>query len=375
MKTSWIELNLGRLKENIRLVRAALGGKADLIFVVKSNAYGHGLKPVAESAAAAGVKWFAVVGMEEALDLREILPSANILLMGVADHSEVAEALRARIIITLVTEEQARTVGAEARARLATLACHVNFDTGMGRLGLAWDSAADTLERVMPRGGWSIAGCYSHFASAGSAEGSFAEQQFERFSSAVRMCQARGLGLPFRHMSNSAGFSRGPTWDLDAVRLGILMYGYGPRGTERAAARPFLQWKARVVQVKAVPEGFPVSYDSTYLTPAPTRLVTLGVGYADGYPRLLSNRGRVIIKGKSLPVVGRVTMNFIVVDLGADSDVREGDEAILIGEEGGQAVWADELAEICGTIPYEILTGIKSPLRAGWDTERNMVSP
>ena len=161
--------------------------------------------------------------------------------------------------------------------------------------------------------------------------------------------------------ANSAAFAGHPQWDLDGVRMGILSYGYGGRLMGlRTSTRPFLQWKTRVVQVKTVPAGFPVGYLSTHVTTATTRLATIDVGYSDGFSRLMSNKGCVLLGGCRAPVVGRVTMNFTTVDIGPQGGAREGDEVVLIGQQGSEAVWADELSRWCQTIPYEILTNIRS---------------
>ena len=174
-------------------------------------------------------------------------------------------------------------------------------------------------------------------------------------------CAANGLRVSYRHIANSAAFLAHPEWDLTAVRCGIIAYGYGARYEgARAPTKPFMQWKTRVIQVRHVPAGFPVSYLSTHVTQAPTVLATINVGYADGFARQLSNRGMVLLNGRRVPVVGRVTMNFTVLDAGSDSQVREGDEVVLMGEQGGESLWADELARWCKTIPYEILTSIRS---------------
>jgi alanine racemase len=249
-----------------------------------------------------------------------------------------------------------------------TLRCHAKVDTGMGRLGFAWEEAAAALARLVREGGLRVEGLCTHFASGGRAgPGSFAEEQARRFRAVAEQCAARGLAIPFRHIANSAAFLARPDWDLDGVRLGIVAYGYGNRQDRRAVrTRPFLQWKTRVVQVRRVPAGSPVGYSSTHVTPAATQLAVIDVGYSDGYARLLSNKGCVLVGGRRAPVVGRVTMNFTTVDVGPDATVRDGDEAVLIGTQGGASVWADELARQAQTIPYEILTGIRSrPLEAG----------
>ena len=182
-----------------------------------------------------------------------------------------------------------------------------------------------------------------------------AATQYERFAV---IADAHSTGL-FKHLSSSRAFLYHPEWDFDAVRIGIALFGYGTNEEGmRVRTRPILQWKSRVIQVKEVPAGTGVGYYGTYVTPGPTTLATIALGYADGYLRTLSNRADVLIGGKRRKVVGRVSMNWITVDVGQDGAVHPGDEVVLIGEQGGESIWADDLAKLCRTIPYEILTGI-----------------
>jgi alanine racemase len=204
-----------------------------------------------------------------------------------------------------------------------------------------------------------VTGLCSHFAAVEPKANDTAQAQFKRFEAASRQ-------LPrdvFRHISSSRAMLFHKEWDLDGVRPGIVLYGYGSSESGmRVRSQPVLQWKTSVVQVKAVPAGSKVGYYGTHTTQAPTRLATLAVGYADGYLRTLSNRGQVLIRGRRRKVVGRVSMNWLTVDVGDDQAVREGDEAVLLGEQGGEAIWADELARQCRTIAYEILTGINAAI-------------
>jgi alanine racemase len=275
------------------------------------------------------------------------------------------------------------------------------IDTGMGRLGFPWATAGEDVPRVARLPGLAVCGISSHFASAASADAAFTQLQAERIQRVVVGCEARGLRGLFKHISNSGGIQMGSCWDMDGVRPGILLYGYGGlRGTSvtsaagglsrgaasgngaatppRASApagglrevktRPFLHWRSRVLQVKTMGAGQPISYDGTYVTREDTRIGTVDVGYADGYSRSLSNRGRVLIRGRRYPVAGRVTMNFLMVDLGRTSDVQEGDIVTLLGTDGAEAIHADEMAGWRDTIAYEVLTSIRTD-------DRRILSP
>lgn len=356
---SWTELDLGKLAGNIARVKAAVSSSSEIIFVVKANAYGHGLKAVAECAWSSGLRWFAVAHFNEANALRAVLPEARILIVGAIDPATASGCAEGGFVPVLVSEEHGLAVSRQLGGRV--LECHAKVDTGMGRLGIAWQDAADVVARLRAEKNLNIAGICTHYASSDGDSRSFFDEQRRRFAGVLQGLCAKGIRPGFRHASNSGAVALEPDSDLDGVRPGIMIYGYGrSAGPRPVGVEPVLQWKTRVVQVKHVPAGFPVGYDSTFTTPSPTNLATVDVGYSDGYPRALSSRGTVLIGGRRCPVVGRVTMNLITVDAGADSSAGAGDEVVLIGRQGGEQIWADEIAGLCGTISYEILTGIRA---------------
>ena len=360
-RNAWIELDSEVMCRNILAIKSTLSGSAEIIQVVKANAYGHGLKVVSTKAFECGVRWFLVARMDEAMALRAVLPDVNILLLGAVWSSDVPELTNHRIIPVLICEEQAVQLAETARRSGKRLACHVKVDTGMGRFGIPWEGAPVLLSRLQRRGGLDIRGICMHFASAGKVGDSFAAVQASRFNQVVKGCRDCGLDNLFKHVANSAAFVAHPELDFDGVRVGILAYGYGgKRNDSRVHTNPLLQWKTRVLQVKQVPAGFPVGYLSTHITLEPTWLATIDVGYSDGLSRLMSNKGHVLVGGRRAKVVGRVTMNFTMVDVGPQGGVKSGDEVTLIGTQGNECLWADELARWCQTIPYEILTNIRS---------------
>jgi alanine racemase len=366
MPQTWTELDTGALEANIRALRAVLAPSVDVIFVVKSDAYGHGVADVVPASVRAGIRRFAVAHLDEALAVRGLAPDAAILILGPLEPEDVPEALAADIVPTLVDARGADAVADAARAAGGVLPCHVKIDTGMGRLGLPWETAPETIARLARRPELRLAGAYTHLASGDAPDRSATREQARRFDAVTDACRARGVTFPLRHMANSGAIERDADADLDAVRPGLLLYGYGlaRARADTAPARPVdvqpvLHWKARVIQVKDVPAGFAVSYAGSGVVKRPTRLATISVGYADGYPRALGNRGAVLLHGRRCPVVGWVTMNMLVVDTGPDGAVQAGDTAVLLGAEGGEAIWADTLAAWCGTIPYEIVTGIR----------------
>lgn len=360
-RNAWIELDRDVLGRNLGAIKERLGSTSEIIQVVKANAYGHGMTAVATKAYECGVRWFLVARLDEAVVLRAALPGARILLLGAVWASDISELRIHRIIPVLLSAAQARELAGAARREGIRLPCHVKIDTGMGRFGIPWEGAHELLSGLQHVGGLDLQGICMHFASAGKPGDLFTAVQIARFNQVVDGCRAAGLGPLFRHVANSAAFSSHPEMDFDGVRVGILAFGYGGRRTDsRVQTRPFLQWKTRVLQVKQVPAGFPVGYLSTHITPVPTWLATIDVGYSDGLSRLMSNKGHVLVGGRRAKVVGRVTMNFTMVDVGPQGGVNAGDEVVLVGTQGEESLWADELGRWCQTIPYEILTNIRS---------------
>ena len=359
MNHSWVEIDLNRLRDNLRALRAEVSGKTEIIFVVKANAYGHGLLPIAKTAAEEGVNWFATAYLDSAVALRSELSTANLLVLGRVAPEQIDLLLDHRITPIITDLAHGLELAAAARERGATLDAHLKVDTGMGRFGVQWNEVAQAVRELKQAGGLNLSGVCSHFAKVEPDNPVDAIDQAERFEAVLTHFPP----TVFKHLSSSRAALYFPEWDFDGIRQGIDLYGYGasdPKG--RFHMKPILQWKAQVAQVKSVPAGFSVGYYSTHTTEYPTQIATVAVGYADGYNRALSNRGDVLIGGRRCAVVGRVSMNWITVDVGPDAKVRAGDEVVLIGEQGEDAIWANELSSICRTIPYEILTSINALL-------------
>jgi alanine racemase len=363
VKSSCVDIHLDVFARNLGLLRDALGPATSLVLVVKADAYGHGLTPIARQAAAAGVTWFAVAYLHEALAVRAISPKAHIVILGAVEPADVPELVEQDILPIVVSEEHGRALAGAAQQAGVVLKAHVKVDTGMGRFGLAWEDAVATTERLARLPGLSITGMCTHFASVEPRKPALGPEQMERFRGITQDVQRRLREPLFRHASSSRAFQYCEDWDLDAVRPGIVAYGYGARERGmRVHTRPVLQWRTAVMQVKRVPAGFPVGYYSTHVTPAPTVLATIAGGYADGYHRALSNRGFALVRGRRRAVVGRVSMNWITLDCGPDREVEVGDEVVLLGEQGQESVWADDLARLGRTIAYEVLTSIHAGL-------------
>lgn len=361
MHTPWVEINLQALQRNVEVIRSAFPDRVEQVFVVKADAYGHGLAQVAQAAHEAGAHWFAVVSISEALCIREKLPDANVVILGVCSPEDVAILHRHRLVPIVANLAHGLAMADAARDLGIQLPVHLKVDTGMGRLGVLAEEVPHVLLTLMDAGGLEFTGICSHFAKVEPHDSSAAEMQAELFAETADFMEKELGREVFKYLSSSRAAFLFQQWDFDGVRPGIVLYGYGTALEEgRFKTEPVLQWKTRVAQVKHMPAGYPIGYYGTHVTERETNIATIAVGYADGYNRALSNKGEVLIRGQRHPVVGRVSMNWVSVDLGPDTEVAVGDEVVLIGEQGEDAIWADELAKICRTIPYEILTSINS---------------
>lgn len=359
MQSPSLSIDLNILEENIRSLSSGLSPETQVMFVVKSDAYGHGIGPVVRKAAACGVPWFAVAYFEEALEVRKAAADAEILVLGPIRPEEVPLALEQRITPTVVDLAHARSLGAAAAQRGQTLQAHIKVDTGMGRLGILEGAEMEELAPMLETEGLWISGICSHLATVDLKRPWLQEKQHTRFQQAFQRAEHTAGRRLMRHFCSSRGIQYYPDWDYDAVRPGILLYGYGCTDPAmRFHTRPLLQMRSRLMQVKRVPEGYPIGYYSSYRTTRETQIAVVGAGYADGYLRSLSNRGEAIVRGQRVPVVGRISMNWITLDIGPDLTCEAGDEVILLGEQSGEEIWADWLGRKAGTIAYEILTAI-----------------
>ncbi len=359
MYQSWVEIDLGQIRKNVNALRQAIPTEISILFVVKANAYGHGIVPISRAAAEAGIDWFAVAHLEEALRLRAVLPNVHLLVLGVLDPSDVGCAIQNRILPVIANRNHGEELAAEAKRLGITLKAHLKIDTGMGRIGVQWDEVESVGIAIKNASNIELTGVCSHFAAVDPDMPDAACEQTRKFNHALKF-------LPknlFRHISSSRATLYFPEWDFDGIRPGIVLYGYGasdPGG--RFYTRPILQWKTQIVQIKSVLANYSIGYLGTYKTDGPTRIATLAVGYADGYNRALSNCGDVLVHGRRCAVLGRVSMNWITIDLGPTLHAKIGDEVVLIGKQGNDTIWASELSALSRTIPYEILTSINASI-------------
>jgi alanine racemase len=360
LRPTAVEVSLASLTDNFAAIQAAVAPAA-VMPIVKANAYGHGLVAVARHLVALGAPSLGVAFLEEAVTLREAGVGVPILVMGGIFGDQVPVFLRHGLTLTASSVDKLRHIDETAGALGVTARVHLKIDTGMERIGVHYYSAQVLLERAAECRHCVVEGVYSHFANADAADLSSARRQLARFLDVLTWYDRHGVPMPVRHMANSGAVLQLPESHLDLVRPGILLYGVYPSAEvlRTIAVRPALSWKSRVVYFKVVQPGHPVSYGSTWQSDHPVRVVTVPVGYGDGYFRALSNVAQVAIHGKRYPVVGRVCMDQIMVNLEWDS-AYNGDEVVLIGGDGDNAITCEDLAEWAGTIPYEVLTSINT---------------
>ncbi|MCU0515292.1 MAG: alanine racemase [Oscillatoria sp. Prado101] len=361
---AWVEINLPAIASNVRQLKQLLSPKTQLMAVVKADAYGHGAVTVAQTALSAGASWLGVATIPEGIELREAGIQAPVLVLGATNTPEQIRAqVRWRLQPTLCTPQQA-LVFSETLDSLTVMPVHVKLDTGMSRLGVPWQQAAEFVGLVRRLPNLTIASIYSHFATADSPDPTGMQQQRARFQAAIGLLQAAGIPLPRLHFANSAATLTDPALHLDIVRVGLAIYGLYPAEhlKQRIDLQPVLQVKARVTQVKTLEAGTGVSYGHQFVADKEMRLAVVGIGYADGVPRNLSNKMNVLVRGQMVPQVGAITMDQMMLDVSSIPDLQVGEVVTLLGCDGAGLISAEDWAAKLGTISWEILCGFKHRL-------------
>jgi len=365
---SWIEINLSALRENFRTIRGLTRPKAGILAVVKADAYGHGLIPVARELIRMKVEALGVGTVEEGILIRTRIKEAVpiVVLLG-AQAEESPACFHYRLTPVVYSYPVAEKLHQEGLRRKRPLPVHLKVDTGMGRLGVPWKEFGGFLQHLRPLKGIVVTGLTSHFGRADEKGQRDNRLQWNRFKSALEQARQLGFSLSENHLANSAALLNDEKTHLDYVRPGILLYGSNPTGPltlkEGFDLKPVMTFKSRILQVKKIPAGVGVSYGGTYRTTRAEWLAVIAAGYANGYLRQLSNRAEVLIRGHRFPVTGRVCMNLTVVRIPAGLNCSPGEEAVLLGTQERERIPAEELARQAGTIPYEIfcLLGLLNP--------------
>jgi len=364
---TWIEVRKSCFQNNLKQFRKIVGSQRQIMAIVKSNAYGHGMLAVAKFCLSAGADWLGVVNLKEALLLRQAKIRAPIFILSYYPlSSDVKEAIRQNIDFPVYTLSQASFLAQEGQKVNKIVNIHVKIDTGASRIGVLPEQADDFIKKIKKFKHLNLQGIFTHYADSESKNQSYTNQQTQKFLKIIDQRQ-----IPLAHAACSATIINNPHTFFNMVRVGIGLYGLWPsKDTQRMANKksfsinlqPVLSWKTRIIQVKSLPAGVSIGYDCTFITRSKTKLAVLPVGYADGYDRRLSNCGSVLIRGISCPIRGRVCMNLIMVDVSRVAKVKAGDEAVLIGKQNNRIISADDIAKKIGTINYEVVTKINSDI-------------
>ena len=361
LRPVWAEINLGNFKRNLQAVRELVSPKEQILAVVKANAYGIGAVPASRAALEVpGVIGLAVATPEEAVELRDAGLDCTILVLGPVTRDAVRTLVELEVSMAVTSVAGLQDAEAAAKAAGKQAKVHIKVDTGMGRIGFrSGQELGEALEALANPGHIEIEGLFSHFAAA-DTDPDYTRMQLKRFEQAQKQVAAAGIKPRFTHLSNSAAILGLPEVYFNLVRPGIMIYGCYPDPSlaDKAKLYPVVSLKARISHVKQVEPGTAIGYGTTYTVSQPTRIATIPIGYADGYPRALSNKSSVLIKGKRYPIAGRICMDQSMIDLKGEQGIQTGDLVTLIGTDGDDAITLDEVAGLAGTIAHEILTGI-----------------
>jgi alanine racemase len=362
---AWVESDLTALTHNIKQLKNILSPQTELMAVVKADAYGHGAIAVSQTALSAGASWLGVATIPEGIELREAGIEAPILLLGATHTPEQVKAIAHwQLQPTICTAKQA-LIFSEVLATLDRyLPVHAKLDTGMSRLGTPWQEATEFVQLIEHLPNLKLASVYSHLATADSPDRTIMLQQQQRFEQTIDQIKTSGIKPSSLHLANSAAALTDPNLHYDLVRVGLATYGLypAPHLQDVVNLRPVMQVKARVTQVKTIVAGTGVSYGYQFIADQSTQIAVVGVGYADGIPRNLSNKMQALIRGKIVQQVGAVTMDQLMLDVTDIPDLEVGEVVTLLGKDGKHQITADDWAATLGTISWEILCGFKHRL-------------
>ncbi|MDY0374389.1 MAG: alanine racemase [Desulfobacterium sp.] len=366
----WRQIDLNAISHNIKALKSLTRDGTAFMAVVKADAYGHGAVKVSKKALESGATHLGVARVHEALELRKAGISAPILVFGYILEPEVDKLMDLGITATVSDLETAAMLSERAVARSTTLKAHLKVDTGMGRLGILPDSrradsnkgsALDEAAAIAALAGLELEGIYTHFSAADSKDKSYSLYQLRTFLEFIQALKDRGIGFPMVHGANSAALIELAQTHFTMVRAGIAMYGLTPSGEvdiEHLNLKPAMEIRSIVSSVKEVPASFKVSYGMTYETRKKSVIAAVPIGYADGFSRLFSSRGEMIVRGRRAAIAGRVCMDQTLIDVGEIPGVIPGDSVVILGDQGGQSITADQMAKTLGTINYEVVSSL-----------------
>jgi alanine racemase len=361
LRKTWAEVDIAKLIKNIEEVKRLTHPNALVTAVVKANGYGHGATKIAKVFLEHGADRLAVAILDEAIELREAGYSVPILILGYTPTEQLNEVVFYDLEQTVFSFETAQTISKLATAQKKHANIHIKVDTGMGRIGFETnENTIETIKNIAALPNIVIEGIFTHFAVADSTDKSYTNEQFKSFEAFYKQLSEQGIQIPIKHCANSAAIIDLPEYHLDMVRAGIMLYSVTPTKDmlRETHLEQVMTLKTKIAYLKTIEPSESISYGRTFIAHRKTTIATLPIGYADGYPRGLSNKGSVLVNGKRAPIVGRICMDQCMIDVTDIFDVNVGDEVVLFGQQGDKFITIDELATTLGTINHEIICGI-----------------
>ncbi len=354
---AWAEIDLRIISGNVKKIKKQIGERSEFMAVVKADAYGHGAVEISKTVLEHGATWLGVATVQEGIELRDAGIDAPILVLAPIPKETICDAIYHGLRMTVYTREMLDCICQEANKQKKEAKIHVKVDTGMGRIGIEPEHALDFIAAAKECKGVSVEGLFTHFATADEEDKTFAKRQFDVFLKVKESLSQAGFKIPLYHAANSAAIIELPGVSFDMVRTGIALYGLYPSPyiNRSIGLEPALQFKTRVIHKRCASKGTSISYGATYVAQEQCCILTLSVGYADGFSRALSNCGSVLIKGKRYPIVGRVCMDQCMVKAPFHNSINVEDEVVLIGAQDDESITADEVAGLVGTINYEVV--------------------
>jgi alanine racemase len=364
LRPAWVEIDLGRLRRNLQLIRRDLPHKVKLLAVLKDEAYGHGALDVVRIALEEGASFLGLSTLEEAMSLRDAGITAPMLLLGERQEAELPWCVAHDLTVCVNEPNTARQLARAAATAGKRVPVHVKIHTGMSRYGVRWDEALSLIELICSEKALLLEGAMTHFAQSDEADKAFALLQMSRFDEVMRGLAGRRIALKYQHLCNSGGFLDLPRAHRDMVRVGILMYGVFPSTVCRRipGIEPVMSVKARIAAIQKIRPGEVVGYGMRYTAPSPRRVAVLPIGYGDGFPRV-RNQGGAIIRGKRAPLVGGIAMDAIMVDITDIPEAQMWDEAVIMGRQGSEEISVHDMAKLKNSVSYDVLTSWRLRLR------------
>lgn len=359
MRPVWAEVDLDAIAQNLKEVRRIIPKDTKVMAIVKANAYGHGAVQVAQKAIEAGADYLGVALLMEAVQLRKHGISSPILILGYTPEADYPAVVQNSITQTIFSYDQAELLSRSAQELKRQAKIHIKVDTGMGRIGFQpTEESIQEIKAIAELPGLKIEGIFTHMANADAKDKTYSHLQLNKFLWFCSEVEKAGIKPALRHVANSAAIIDLPDAHLDLVRPGIMLYGLYPSNEvdkSKVNLCPAMSLKTKIIHLKEVAAGTSIGYGCTYTATRPTRIATLPLGYADGYTRLLSNKGIVLVRGQKVPVVGRVCMDQLMIDVSGVKNAAVGDEVVLFGKQGDAYISVDDIAALVGTINYEVV--------------------